>query len=317
MQSYFYFFVESWFYGHTKFGDFMNYNTDLAREQLEHLKENEDYKFNKLTFNDVTLEQYDFFQEPKGHYDEIILNDYQQDDLLEAFKVVMTPYLPAQRILVVGLGNADFNADAIGPKIVGKMEMNLDHLYLFIPRVKGQTGLESAEMVKSIVEKYQIDLVIAIDSLSAIQSDALYKTIQINDIGIRPGSGVGNYTTAINEAYLGCKVIAVGIPCVIKVSNLINEFFKYVEGFFSENLQGGQNILKVVRKDPYQGELDDEKKQFLMGHLGTLHHDERYHLIEEIMNPINKNYVITSKDIDYRIEILSNMISICLMNILN
>ncbi len=294
----------------------MKNNTDLAREQLEHLKENEDYTFNKQVFNCILLEQYDFLCEPHGHYDEIILNEHNTKDLLEAFKVVMIPYLPRERILVVGLGNADFNADAIGPKIVSKMEIILDHLYLFIPRVKGQTGLESAEMVKSIVDEYDIDLVIVIDSLSAIQSEALYKTIQINNIGIRPGSGVGNYTTAIDEAYLNCKVVAIGIPCVIKVSHLINEFYKYVEGFFSENLKGNENLLKVVRTKPYEGKLDEKQKQYLMGHLGMLSNEERYTLIEEIMNPINKNYVITSKDIDIHIEILSNMISFCLMNIL-
>lgn len=300
---------------HTKSGDKMEYNTDLARERLTHLKENKDYTFNKIEFNSVTLEQYDFLTTPKGHYDELIFLEYQQEDIYKAMFYILEKYQMYKKILIVGLGNASFNADAIGPLIVSKMEVVLDRLFLFIPRVKGQTGMESALMIKSMVDVHQIDLVIAIDSLSAIDSDSLYQTIQMNTMGIQPGSGVGNHTMAINKEYLGCEVLAIGVPCVIRISHLINEFYQYAEGFFSENLNDHTNILKVVRTNPYQGILDDERKTFLFGQLGMLQHDDRYQLIEEIMNPINKNYVVTSKDIDHRIDILSNILSYCLTKI--
>lgn len=291
------------------------YNSDLARERLEHLKENVDYSFNKIEINSIVIEQYDFLTDPKGHYDELILSHYQQDDLQQAFNCLLKPYQHYQRILIVGLGNAHFNADAIGPRIVSKMEVVEERLFLFIPRVKGQTGMESAKLVKEIVSLYNIDFVIVIDSLAAIHSDALYQTIQINTMGLQPGSGVNNFTIAINEEYLGCKVLAIGIPCVIKVSHLINEFFHYAEGFFKESLTDHSSILKVQRHKTYQGKLDDQRKTFLLGQIGMLNREERYQLIEEIMEPIHKNYVITGKDIDYRVEVLSNMISICLMNV--
>ena len=311
MQIDFYFFIDN---VHTIFGDRMN-NTDLARERLEHLKENIDYRFEKKEIGTILLEQYDFLTDPKGHYDELILKEYNLEDLQKVFQQLLTPYLNCQKILVVGLGNASFNADALGPKIVNKMEVIQDRLYLLIPRVKGQSGMESAKLVKAIVDLYHIDLVIVIDALSAIHSDALYHTIQINTMGIAPGSGVGNYTMAINEEYLKCKVLAIGVPCVIKVSHLINEFYHYSEGFFAENMNDKSTLLKVQRQHTYKGKLSHEQNKELFGQVGVLSSDDRYQLIEEIMEPIHKNYIITSKDIDERVEVLSNMISICLMNL--
>lgn len=47
--------------------------------------------------------------------------------------------------------------------------------------------------------------------------------MQICDTGISPGSGVGNDRAAVNEDFLGCPVIAVGVPTVTDASALTDD----------------------------------------------------------------------------------------------
>lgn len=60
-----------------------------------------------------------------------------------------------------------------------------------VPGVMGQTGMESAEIVRGIVSETNPDVIIAVDALAARNSKRLNRTIQIADTGIHPGSGVG------------------------------------------------------------------------------------------------------------------------------
>ena len=63
--------------------------------------------------------------------------------------------------------------------------------------------------------------VIAVDALAAREAHRLCRSIQITDAGITPGSGVGNARRALNEASLGVRVIAIGVPTVIDARTLI------------------------------------------------------------------------------------------------
>ena len=283
-------------------------NSDLARENIENLKENEDYTFSKTNFGKVTLEHYTFLKEPICVYDEIIIDNEALNDFKAAFISVLKDYQTCKKILFVGLGNRDFNADALGPMVVEKLKF-VENTYFFIPRVSGQTGMNSSELVKMLVEKYQIDLVIVIDSLSAIHSDALYSMVQINNYGLAPGSGVGALNGAITKETIHSDVIAIGVPCVIKTSHLINEFYRYLESYFYETLHDKGSILKVGRRKVYQGDLDLESKKFLLGQVGLLSVQERLSCIEEIMEPIAKNFIVTSKSIDEKVSELAYMIS--------
>lgn len=140
------------------------------------------------------------------------------------------------KIFVVGLGNAEMTADAIGPRTVGYLtatrhlqehETELYHsigcssLSLLAPGVLGQTGIETLELLRGAVAYVKPDLVLAVDALAARSCDRLASTIQISDTGISPGSGVGNHRAPITQAELGVPVIAMGVPTVVNSATLV------------------------------------------------------------------------------------------------
>ena len=84
-----------------------------------------------------------------------------------------------------------------------------------------QTGIETVEIVNSIVKSINPDVVIAIDALAARRLDRLGTTIQITDNGIKPGTGIGNFRKAIKEENIGCPVISIGVPTVVSSSTLV------------------------------------------------------------------------------------------------
>ena len=117
------------------------------------------------------------------------------------------------KILFVGLGNRAVTPDALGPYVADHLEVNrhivkeygkyamrteqLIVLSAIVPGVMGQTGMETAEIVRGIVHETKPDLILAVDALAARNSRRLNRTIQIADTGIHPGSGVGNYRNAM------------------------------------------------------------------------------------------------------------------------
>lgn len=143
---------------------------------------------------------------------------------------------PRFGVFVAGLGNAELTADAIGPGTVRRLtatrhlrehaaglyrEAGCAALCALAPGVLGQTGIETAEILRGTVRAVHPDLVIVVDSLAARSCARLASTVQISDTGIAPGSGVGNHRAAINEALLGVPVIAVGVPTVVHSATLV------------------------------------------------------------------------------------------------
>ena len=140
------------------------------------------------------------------------------------------------RVLAVGLGNAEMTADAIGPMTVSRVTVT-NHLSELEPKlfesigccrvcavapgVLGETGIESARLVRGAVDSAKPDLVIAVDALAAGSVDRLAATVQMSDTGICPGSGIGNRRNEISRATLGVPVISVGIPTVVDSSTLV------------------------------------------------------------------------------------------------
>ena len=149
-------------------------------------------------------------------------------------------------ILVVGLGNRDVTADALGPNVVdnltvtrhmvkefgkaayGKKRMHVTSA--LIPGVMAKTGMESAEIIKGVVEKTKPDAVIVIDALAARSIRRLNRTVQISDAGIHPGSGVGNNRNVITRESLGVPVIAIGVPTVVDAATIVNDAFAKLSG---------------------------------------------------------------------------------------
>ena len=144
-----------------------------------------------------------------------------------------------KEICVIGLGNREFIADALGPMVVddlfvtrhlvkemGKAFQKKYRLTSFCAVATGvmaQTGMESGEIVKGIVRECKPDILIAIDALAARSMERVTTTVQITDTGICPGAGIGNNRQALNEETLGIPVIALGVPTVVDAATIVRE----------------------------------------------------------------------------------------------
>ena len=139
-------------------------------------------------------------------------------------------------VLVVGLGNDELTADAIGPRSVATLpatrhlkkydpalyqSLGCCSLTVITPGVVGKTGVETSEQIHAAVDLVKPDLIIAVDALAAASVERLACTIQLTDTGIVPGSGVGNRRGAITKSRMGVPVIAVGVPTVVDSSTLV------------------------------------------------------------------------------------------------
>lgn len=139
-------------------------------------------------------------------------------------------------VLVAGLGNREITADSIGPRTVDRLTVTRhieQHdkvlfdkfckvpLCAIAPGVLGQTGIETAEMIRGVCDHASPDLIIAIDALAARSTARLGATVQIADSGIFPGSGIGNRRSEISRETLGIPVIAVGVPTVVNSATLV------------------------------------------------------------------------------------------------
>ena len=87
-----------------------------------------------------------------------------------------------------------------------------------------QTGMETVEIVRGIVEETEPDFVIAIDALAA---RSVQKAEPDNpDCKYRnrvPGSGVGNHRNAITKETVGVPVIAIGVPTVVDAATIVGD----------------------------------------------------------------------------------------------
>ncbi len=126
-------------------------------------------------------------------------------------------------VTVIGLGNRAVTPDALGALTVDELLITahlagqfpvLRSVSAFCPGVKGQTGLESFEMVRAVTDRAKPACVIAVDALAAAELDHIGTVIQLSDAGIQPGSGVGNRSAQLDEKSLHTPVLALGVPTV-------------------------------------------------------------------------------------------------------
>ena len=159
--------------------------------------------------------------------------------LSEALGRAIAGMLPGacRTVLVAGLGNRTVTPDALGPRTVERVLVTrhmdgclpqdvserLRSVCAAAPGVLGVTGIETAEVLRGMVEHVRPDAMIAVDALAARSSQRICSTIQIADTGITPGSGVGNHRRALTQETLGVPVIAVGVPMVVYASTIARD----------------------------------------------------------------------------------------------
>lgn len=236
----------------------MEIRTDLALEKREILGQNMpqgvessnfkkgDVTFTKIKITDETGSK--ALEKPIGTYitaeiPQLMKNSVTDAKMIESIAHQLASLLPKEgTVLVVGLGNTEITPDAVGPKSVSLVlatrhidealskELGLGKLRSvagFSPGVLGRTGVEAAESVKGLVKAVMPSVVIAVDALAARKLSRLGTTVQISDIGITPGSGVGNARKEISRDTLGVPVISIGIPTVVDVGTLVNDLTNF------------------------------------------------------------------------------------------
>lgn len=206
-------------------------------------------------------------------------------------------------VLVVGLGNREVTPDALGPYVVDQLNVTRHIVQEYgryavgkggsrivsaiVPGVMAQTGMESAEIIRGIVNETTPDLIMVIDALAARSTKRLNRTIQISDAGICPGAGVGNHRSEITKDTMGIPVIAIGVPTVVDAATIVNDT---MENFItaletSETLKGVGVVLQGYNSA------------------------EKYELVKELIAPHLNGMFVTPKDIDDTVRRISYTIS--------
>jgi spore protease len=146
------------------------------------------------------------------------------------------------QVLVVGLGNWNVTPDALGPRVVSNIVVTR-HLKEYAPQqfgdeirsvsaispgVLGITGIETAEILKGVVDRIKPDLIITIDALA------------------------GNRRLSITEQSLGIPVIAIGVPTVVDAVTIANDTIEYLT----------EELLKQTKEEsPFYGVLKNMSQQ--------------------------------------------------------
>lgn len=235
----------------------------------------------------------------KGHSEISDLLAEQIKELTEA--MIKGKAVPS--VLVVGLGNASVTPDALGPEVLGNLQVtrhltgqygkdflkdrNLSAVSGIVPGVMAQTGMETAEILRGIIEETKPDLVIAIDALAARSVRRLGTTIQLTDTGIHPGSGVGNHRHSLTKESLGVPVMAIGVPTVVGAAAIVHDTVSALIRTLARSESTKQTGKWMEEMDP----------------------EEQYELIRELLEPEFGPMYVTPPDIDRRIKELGFVIS--------
>ena len=177
--------------------------------------------------------------------------------------------------------------------------------------------------VKDVLKEINPDLIIAIDALASGSVERLNKTIQITDTGISPGGGIGNKRKEISYEEFGVKVIAIGVPTVVDAVTIVSDTINYMYKHYSYNklnIKNPKNKLISALNNNYLKEnieVEESDKKSLLGIIGNFKEEELRELIFEVLTQIGYNLMVTPKEIDFIIEILSDIISSGINNALH
>lgn len=322
--------------------DLSNYQirTDLAIESIgnnQTIKQNIEEDDNvKVTSVYLDKDSAKLINKKEGNYITIEFEDVTDSDNYDKVKDIFTKKFELfltdigikenDTCLIIGLGNSKSTPDSLGPLAIDDIIVT-SHLYklgivsdgfrcvsAISPGVTGQTGIETSDLIKSIVQIENPDFIIVIDALASSSVDRVNKTIQITDTGIHPGSGIGNSRKEISFETINKPVIAIGVPTVVDavtiVSDTINYMYKhfaytkkYIKNPASRLAIGSSNYLKKDIK------VDEKDRENLFGLVGKLDDLDVRALISEVLSPIGYNLMVTPKEVDFILSKLGAIIS--------
>lgn len=198
----------------------------------------------------------------------------------------------AHSFLIVGLGNANMTADALGPLTIEKMAQSgmASYTSMIVPGVFAQTGMESCEIIQGIVQQTSPDCIITIDALAARSAFRLGTTVQLTDTGISPGSGVGNARKGITKENMKIPVIAIGIPTVVSAAAIVSD---------------AMDSLKQIGYN-----------ETILGSIAMLDKEEYYQLISEVFAPELGSLFVMPKNLDEELDTMSSLLAASLSQVI-
>lgn len=331
--------------------------TDLAVEMKEMVSEqkayaeeipgvrSQDFTIEGICVNhiEITAEGEKHIQKSQGNYitifsDAVKKNDTKsQQQTIKVLASELKKLLQKNQLrqdskaLIVGLGNWNVTPDALGPLAIEKVLVT-NHLFeldfetvasgyrpvaAISPGVMGVTGLETSDIVLSVISKFKPDIVIVIDALASRSIERINETIQITDTGIHPGSGVGNKRKEISKRTLGVPVIAIGVPTVVDAVTIASDTLDYLlkhmgRQWQEKDLPRKKLIPTMLRRNDQLSDddlPDKEKRTTFLGLVGNLSEDEKRSLLQEVLTPLNKNMMVTPKEIDSYMKDMAHIIA--------
>ncbi len=241
--------------------------------------------------NYMTLESSDK-EHSKEHSDKNLSGTKLPDtNLLASYINELLPS-SAHSFLIVGLGNANMTADALGPLTIEKMAQSgmASYTSMIVPGVFAQTGMESCEIIQGIVQQTSPDCIITIDALAARSAFRLGTTVQLTDTGIRPGSGVGNARKGITKENMKIPVIAIGIPTVVSAAAIVSD---------------AMDSLKQIGYN-----------ETILGSIAMLDKEEYYQLISEVFAPELGSLFVMPKNLDEELDTMSSLLAASLSQVI-
>ena len=305
-----------------------NINLDGVKQIIKNI--------DNITVTLVELEKTNSLNKKEGTYITIEFDDITDTDNYNKVKEVFTTELKSlieklnikksDSCLFIGLGNNKSTPDSLGPKVaknvmvtrhiydLGELDSNYRVVSMLIPGVKGITGIETHDIIESVVKKIKPDFIVAVDALASGSVDRVNKTIQMTDTGIHPGSGIGNARKEISYDTIGIPVIGIGVPTVVDASVIVSDTINYMYKHYAFNKEYSKNPkskltfnnVNYLNKNIV---INNKDKEDLFGLIGKLSSDEIKILINEVLNPIGYNLMVTPKEIDFVIDKLSILIA--------
>lgn len=313
--------------------------TDLAIESIKNIADISKIEIQdniKITTVKVDEKISNLINKKKGNYVTIefadVTDSTNYEKVKEVFIIELKKILKKLKInkdsscLVIGLGNYKSTPDSLGP-ITANNVLVTNHLYelgelsseyrrvsILVPGVMGQTGLETSDVILSVVNKFKPDFVLIIDALASQSIERVNKTIQMTDTGIHPGSGIGNSRKEISSEILNIPCIAIGVPTVVDAITIVSDTINYMHKHYTyskKNINNPLHKLMVTQPNYLKEkiELNAKDKKTLLGIIGTLDDNEIKQLLFEVLSPIGYNMMVTPKEVDFLIEKLSTLIA--------
>ena len=308
----------------------INFRTDMADERVDqykkvnNLSDLDGVEVVSKNENDISVVSVNVLnengekalQKKKGNYITIEVGDirYLDDDdenklvdsISNEIKILVSKLTNKENasVLVVGLGNDAITPDCLGPKVLKNVSItrhilnyakdlideNTREVSGITPGVLGTTGIETYDIISSIVKTIKPDVVIAIDSLASSSMHRIGNTIQISSTGITPGAGVRNKRAGLNYETLNVPVIGIGVPTVVDIATITNEAIDKMV----ENTKNSMTDLENIN--------ENDLKYFI----NFFSNEERYNMIANLLNC--DSYILTPKEVDELIDITSSIV---------